>query len=140
MTILRFRLQKRKNLMFIYSEVRNILEISYKWLWLTGKKVRVYKGFGCDVPNEGLLNVTKVFLSPSLSVVTVLFDVTFLNQKISIDDQRSKIEAVRRKIIHSIPYLRGRLTQEAGLKYAPELRFFPYRLGGSTTQIFVRFM
>ena len=77
-----------------------------------------------------------------MSVVTVFFDIVFpdLLEKPDYEVEKERIEMIRRRLVHAMPYLRSRLTQEAGLKYAPELRFFPYRLGGTSSQIFVRLM
>ena len=86
------------------------------------------------------MNIHKLIVSRSMSAITVFFDVAFPDLLVSpnFEEEKERLEKIRRKLIHSAPYLRGKLTQVAGLKYAPELRFIPYKLGGSSSQVLVR--
>jgi ribosome-binding factor A len=101
----------------------------------------IYLVISANILQDGYININKVVCSPTMSVVTVLFDVLFLNQLAdSFEKDKQKLEEVRRKLVHAAPYFRGKLTQEAGLKYAPELRFIPFKLGGSPLQVIVAYI
>lgn len=92
-----------------------------------------------EVLQGGIIVIHDIKVSKSLSVITVFFEVTFLDLIKEPDFNREKvrIEEVKKKLVHAEPFLRGKLTQLAGLKYAPELRFIPYKLGGSQKQAIV---
>ena len=95
-----------------------------------------------EILEKGSMNIHSLIVSPSLSVISVFFDVVFndLILKPNFELEKERLEKIRRKLVHATPFLRGKLTQMAGLKYAPELRFFPYKFGGSPTQILVWLM
>jgi hypothetical protein len=49
----------------------------------------------------------------------------------NFEERKKLTEEVRKRLVHvryiqAAPYLRGRVTRILGLKYAPELRFYPF--------------
>lgn len=90
------------------------------------------------VLKNGFLNVHDLIISKSISVINVFFTLTFLDK---FEEEFEKVKAihedVRRKLVHAAPYFRSKITQEAGLKYAPELRFYAYNPSGSSRQVLV---
>ncbi|CAG9327535.1 unnamed protein product [Blepharisma stoltei] len=116
---------------YIESAQRNVK----RWLEkILNTDKRVFTG---EVFQNGFIEVFKVNLSPSMSVCTIFFDMFFPSISNRVDDPKRKeaIETVRRKLIHSSPYLRSKLTNCVGLKYAPELRWIPWTIGADQSQI-----
>lgn len=99
---------------------------------------KVYLEIQSAVLQNAFLNVHDLIVTKSISVINVFFTLTFINKQ---EEEFEKIKAVhedvRRKLVHAAPFFRSKLTQEAGLKYAPELRFFPYNIAGSPRQVLV---
>ena len=78
------------------------------------------------------IQISNVRLNKALTVVHVWWDLPLLpfgvlnkDEKLDIEDIIKKVEL---KLNHIIPYLRGKLTQKIGLKYAPEIRFYKDRM------------
>ena len=78
-------------------------------------------------------------ITPSLSVLTVFFDVYYHDLALTSNyaEEKERLEQVKRKLIHSEPYIKGKLTKTAGLRYAPDIKFVPYKFGGSPLQAIV---
>jgi hypothetical protein len=81
---------------------------------------------------EGVLKrhrviVHSVDMNPSMSLCYAFFEVYGENMTEPVDPEIQ--EAIRRRLIHSVPFFRGKLVQNAKLKYAPDLRFVPYKFG-----------
>jgi ribosome-binding factor A len=84
------------------------------------------------------ISIHDIILSKSFSVINVFFTLDFIETKQrSFTEMKEKHEYVRRKLVHSSPYLKAQLTEKAGLKYAPDLRFYPYDPAGGPIQVLV---
>lgn len=86
-----------------------------------------------------MISVHDIIISKSLSVIHVFFTVDYFEiEERPFEQVKKKNEEIRRKLVHSAPYIKGQLTQKAGLKYAPDIRFYVYDPRGSPRQVLVR--
>mgnify|MGYP000400181872 FL=1 len=89
-----------------------------------------------EILEGGYIQIHKVEVNRSMSLVHAFFEGFFPDLIVQNDEEEinRRNEMIKRKLTHSIPYFRGKLVQEVGLKYAPELRFIYYRLGDTSEQ------
>jgi hypothetical protein len=77
--------------------------------------------------------IHQVKINSIASYVNIFFEVFKPDPKIinNFEERKKLTEEVRKRLVHvryiqAAPYLRGRVTRILGLKYAPELRFYPF--------------
>ena len=77
--------------------------------------------------------IHEVKINSIASYVNIFFEVFKPDPKIinKMEERKKLTEEVRKRLVHvrytqAAPYLRGRVTRILGLKYAPELRFYPF--------------
>ena len=86
-----------------------------------------------------VISVHYIIITKSLSVIHVFFTVDYFEiEDRPFDQIKTKNEEIRRKLVHASPYIKGQLTQKAGLKYAPDIRFYAYDPRGTPRQVLVR--
>ena len=90
------------------------------------------------VLKDNFISVLRVQSNSALSLFMVFFNV--INPEIErnpseIDSKSALRESIRRKLVHSRGFIASLLVREMGLKYAPELRFVPYVVGGPAKQV-----